>query len=83
MDKLAEEILDKCIKESGYETSLSLTPFWENVALKAMEEYHKAKLREELIKYHKYYCERVFGKDSDLAINPETLTIDEYLKDKQ
>jgi len=47
------------------------------------ESYHKEKLREELIEFHKFYLIKVFGKDDPININVSTLNVDEYLKQKQ
>ena len=54
--------------------------------LEAMQEYadlyHKEKLRDDLIEFHKFYLIKVFGKNDPININVSTLNADEYLKTK-
>jgi hypothetical protein len=88
-EKSVEEIAKRVLQEHMKKHNLFHTNnvLVINAIIEAMEEYRQQpkvtdELREELKKYHKYYCERVFGNDNPLAINPEYLTIDEYLKSK-
>lgn len=71
MDKLAKEILEKYYPND----------FGDGADIfKAMKEYHKAKMREELIEYEIYDKGHVWVEQHKTLISK---CIDEYLKDKQ
>jgi hypothetical protein len=76
-----EEILEKHTKDSQW-----YPPVCDTRVLKAMQEYadlyHKEKLRDDLIEFHKFYLIKVFGKNDPININVSTLNADEYLKTK-
>ena len=72
--KTAEEILKEVISKSDY--FISEDHWVWIIAIKAMEEYSKENLREELIKFADYVKE----SSDDCSI---IILVDEYLKQKQ
>jgi len=72
--KTKEETLKKVISESDY--FISEDHWVWTIAIKAMEEYAKENLREELIGFRNYFNNECYG-------SIEAWIIDEYLKQKQ
>jgi hypothetical protein len=75
MDKLAEEIFEQYRDDSQFPEIRDIV-LTKQQCLEAMQSYHEAKLKEELLKFNSWMC----GKQYDGEIPLIRTCIDEYLK---